>query len=52
MSAATVTLCAFCNRPATTWHTPPPPVKGRLMPSIPLCGTKCNAKTSRKRREA
>lgn len=38
MSAPT---CAYCGRPATTYHVPPL-VNGRMMAKIPICGGKCN----------
>jgi hypothetical protein len=43
----TETKCAFCNRAATTWHHPRP-INGRVIPSIPICGGKCNNKRVKK----
>jgi hypothetical protein len=32
-----VTLCSFCNKPATTYHIPPN-VNSKTFAAIPLCG--------------
>ena len=44
-----VAQCAYCNRPATRFHAAPL-IHGRAMASIPLCGTACGSKLTRKGR--
>jgi len=40
--------CAFCNQPANYWHTPPP-INGKQMGRVPICGGPCNLRKEKGR---
>ena len=49
MSTTTTTTCAYCNRPATTYHLPLA-IGLRLIAPIPLCGELCGPRSKKKGR--